>query len=149
MNDQTNTAAQTEAKAPRAVKHIDEKIADLQLDIIGLIEKQAKKQEQLDALELEAANEQAIKDLSEGDGISYVFGRASTRRIRSGVVRAVSVNDKGITMLKVETGEGFDSEFNIIDASGVLLTAEQVQAEQARIDTATAEAAAKAEGSAA
>ncbi len=114
-----------------------------------MIEKQAKKQEQLDALELEAANEQAIKDLSEGDGISYVFGRASTRRIRSGVVRAVSVNDKGITMLKVETGEGFDSEFNIIDASGVLLTAEQVQAEQARIDTATAEAAAKAEGSAA
>lgn len=141
MNDQTNAVAATSAKAPRAVKHIDEKIADLKLDIISLMEKVNKKNEQLDALEMEAANEQAIKDLSEGDGISYVFGRAATRRIRSGVVRAVSVNDKGITMLKVETGEGFDSEFNIIDASGVLLTAEQVQAEQARIDEAAAKAA--------
>lgn len=136
-------------KAPRVVKHRDEKIKDLGVDIAELQAKIAKKNEQLAALQQEADNEAAITNLKEGDGVSYVFGRAATRRIRSGVVRAVSVNDKGITMLKVETGEGFESEFNIIDASGVLLTAEQVEAEQARIDAAVAEAKAAADAEAA
>jgi len=138
-----NTGDNTEKK-PRVVKHRDEKIKDLQVDIEELQAKIAKKNELLAALQNEAENESAIAKLQDGDAISYEFGRAATRRIRSGVVRAVAENDKGIVQIKVETGEGFESEFNIIDASNVLLTAEQVEAAQARIDTANAEAAAKA-----
>lgn len=127
-------------KKPRVVKHRDEKIKDLREDIAKLEGQMGRKLEQLDALLLEAENEQAIARLSDGDAISYVFGRAATRRIRNGVVRAVATNDKGIVQIKVETGEGFESEFNIIDASAVLLTPEQVEAEQARIDAAQAAA---------
>ena len=139
---------QTNEQTTRTVKHRDEKMADLLIDIAALQEKINKKQAQYDALKMEADNEEAIAALQPGDNVSYAFGRAATRRIRSGVVRAVNTNDKGVTQLKVETGEGFDSEFNIIDASAVLLTAEQVEAEQARIDAAAAEAAVKAEGGA-
>lgn len=131
-------------KKPRVIKHRDAKIEDLREDIAKLQERIEKRQLQLSTLEQEAENEEAIANLAEGDSVSYVFGRAATRRIRSGVVRAVNTNDKGVVMLKVETGEGFDSEFNIIDASGVLLTPEQVEAEQARIDAAIEKAEAKA-----
>lgn len=130
----------TAPKKPRVVKHRDEKIKDLREDIAKLEGQMGRKYEQLDALLLEAENEQAIARLADGDAISYAFGRAATRRIRSGVVRAVAENDKGLVQIKVETGEGFESEFNIIDASAVLLTPEQVEAEQARIDAAQAAA---------
>lgn len=131
-------------KKPRVIKHRDAKIEDLREDIVKLQAQQQRKQDQLDALLMEAENEQAIANLSDGDAISYAFGRAATRRIRSGVVRAVAENDKGLVQIKVETGEGFESEFNIIDASAVLLTPEQVETEQARIDAAQAAAEAKA-----
>lgn len=130
----------TAPKKPRVIKHRDEKIKDLREDIAKLEGQMGRKYEQLDALLLEAENEQAIARLADGDAISYAFGRAATRRIRSGVVRAVAENDKGLVQIKVETGEGFESEFNIIDASAVLLTPEQVEAEQARIDAAQAAA---------
>ncbi len=127
-------------KAPRVVKHRDEKIKDLREDLVALQEKMDKKAAQLQALVTEAENEEAIANLSEGDTVSYAFGRAATRRIRSGVIRATTTNEKGVVQLKVETGEGFDSEFNIIDSSAVLLTPEQIEAEQARIDEARAKA---------
>lgn len=130
MNDNTDQ------KKPRIVKHRDEKIKDIREDIEKLMEKVQKKEDQLAVLVQEAENEEAINNLTDGDAISYVFGRAATRRIRNGVVRAVAENDKGLVQIKVETGEGFESEFNIIDASAVLLTPEQVQAEQDRIDEA-------------
>lgn len=111
-----------------------EDIAKVEAKLQKLLDKKAN-------FENEIANEERIAALAEGDTISYGYGRAATRKIRSGIIRAVAKNDKGLVQLKVETGEGFESEFNIIDSGSILFTAEQVDAEQARIAAAVAEAA--------
>lgn len=142
MTDNTNGSndnTETTPKAPRVVKHRDEKIKDLREDIVELQARIAKKEELLSALTTEAENEESIANLAAGDAITFAFGRAATRRVQSGVVRAVQRTD-GNVLLKVETGEGFDAQLVLIDAGAVLLTGEQVEAEEARIAAAKAKA---------
>lgn len=122
------------------ISHRDAKLNDLREDLATAQAKVAKIAERIAALELEAENEQAIADLKPGAEVSYTYGRAANRRILSGVVRFVGTNDKGVVQLKVETGTGFDSEFNLIDASALLITAEQIIAAQEAIDLVVAEA---------
>lgn len=132
--------ADTTTTAPAPIKHRDAKIADLNADIADLRKKIERKEEQRTLLEQEAANEQAISELAEGSKVAYLYGRALNKRVLQGTVRYVGTNDKNVTQLKVETGEGLDAEFNLIDASALLLTVEQVEAAQAEIDKAKADA---------
>lgn len=127
------------------ISHRDAKLNDLREDRVAVLAKLTKVDERIAALELEAVNEQAIAELAPGSEVSYTYGRAANRRIMSGIVRFVGTNDKGVVQLKVETGSGFDSEFNLIDASALLLTAEQIIAAQEAIDIVVAEARAAAE----
>ena len=121
----------------------DVKKAQLAEDIAKLEAKLNAAREKLANIDTEVENEERLAALAEGDAISYAYGRAATRKVRSGVVRAIAKNDKGLVQLKVETGEGFESEFNIIDASSVLFTPEQVEAENAKIAAALVELAEK------
>lgn len=131
----------TENTTTENVNFRDVMAAQLAEDIAKAEAKLQKLRDKLANFENEAANEERIAALAEGDAISYGYGRAATRKIRSGIIRAVAKNDKGLVQLKVETGEGFESEFNIIDSGAVLFTTEQLEAEQARIDAAVKEAA--------
>lgn len=133
MSEEKNVVTHYEAKRAELL----EDIAKAQAKVDSLNEKLAK----LDAVEANAA---AIDALSPGDSVSYVFGRAANRRVLTGVVRATNKNDKGVLQLKVETGEGFDAEFNLIDSSALLMSSDEVIAAQAAIDKAAADAAAEA-----
>ena len=141
MNDAiiSNTEATTEV-----VNHRDAKLADLREDLVKAYEKVAKIKEKIEAIEREIANEEAIKAIAPGSAVTYIFGRAANKRIMNGTVRVVGENDKGVVQMKVETGEGFDAEFHLIDASALLLSEEQVSAAEAEIEAAKAEAEAKA-----
>lgn len=141
-----NTTPSTEEVV--TISHRDAKLNDLREDLVAAQAKVTKIEERIAALSLEAENEQAIAELAPGSEVSYTYGRAANRRILSGVVRFVGTNDKGVVQLKVETGTGFDSEFNLIDASALLLTAEQIIAAQEAIDIVVAEARAAAEAAA-
>lgn len=134
----------------QTVSHTEAKLAELRED-------RAKAQAKVDAIDAKieallrtAANEAAIESLSAGDAVSFVFGRAANKRILTGVIRATNKTDKGLLQFKVETGEGFDTEFSIIDSSALLFSTEEIEAAQAAINEAKAEAeaaaAAKAQG---
>lgn len=131
------------------VSFTEVRTAELNEQIEKAEAKVAKLKQQLSDLLAGAENESRIEALAEGDTVSYGYGRAATRKLRNGIIRAIAKNEKGLVQLKVETGEGFESEFNIIDATSLLFTPDQVAAEQARIDAAVAEAAAAAEAKAA
>lgn len=122
----------------------DAKRADLLEDIADLEAKLEKKRAALTSLDQEAENSKAIADLKAGDNVAYAYGRAASRRILNGVVRATATNEKGVTQVKVEYGTGLDAEFHLIDASALLFSPEQVDAAQKQIDEAVAEAKAKA-----
>lgn len=121
------------------VSHRDAKLADLREDLEKAIAKATKIDEKIKDLEREIANESIIDNLAAGDTVTYVYGRAANRRVLSGTVRASGKNDKGVTQIKVEYGDGLDAEFQLIDASALLFNADDVAAAQAAIDQANAE----------
>ncbi|AMW36078.1 hypothetical protein HOR13_gp42 [Xanthomonas phage XAJ24] len=129
----------------QTVSHAEAKINELRED-------RAKAQAKVDAIDAKieallrtAANDAAIEALAPGSSVAYVYGRALNKRVLSGVVRATNKTDKGVVQLKVETGEGFDAEFNLIDATALLFSADEIEAAQAEIDKAKADAEAAAE----
>lgn len=128
-NNEQQTVSHYEAKRAELI----EDISKAQAKVDALNEKLVK----LDSVE---ANSAAIEALTAGSVVAFVFGRALNRRVLNGTVRATNKNDKGVLQLKVETGEGMDSEFNLIDSSALLMTAEDVEAAQAEIDKAKADA---------
>ncbi len=124
----------------QTISHTEAKINELRED-------RAKAQAKVDAIDAKieallrtAANDAAIEALAPGSSVAYVYGRALNKRVLSGVVRATNKTDKGVVQLKVETGEGFDAEFNLIDATALLFSADEIEAAQAEIDEAKAEA---------
>lgn len=117
------------------------KLNDLREDLVAAQAKVNTIQSKITSLENEEANEDAIAALSAGSPVAYVYGRALNKRILSGTVVATAKNDKGVLQLKVSYGEGFDAEFHVIDAAALLMTTAQVEAAQAAIDEAKAEAA--------
>jgi hypothetical protein len=140
-NENTNAATDT---AP--VSHYEAKRIELVEDIAAAQAKVDKLIASLAKLDAGQANAAAIEALTAGDSVAYVFGRGDKRRVLNGIVRATNKNDKGVLQLKVETGEGFDAEFNLIDSAALLLSAEEVEAAQQEIEKAKADAAEKAKG---
>ena len=136
MTNETNTT--------EVVNHRDAKLADLREDLIKAYEKVAKIEEKIESIEREIANADAIKAIAPGTSVTYVFGRAANKRVLSGTVRVLGENDKNVVQLKVESGEGFDAEFHLIDASALLLDQSQIDAAYADIEAAKAEAESKA-----
>lgn len=135
MSNENNAAGTT------TVSHYEAKRAELLEDIAKAQAKVDSLNEKLVKLDSIEANAAQLEALKAGDAVSYVFGRAANRRVLSGIVRATNKNDKGVLQLKVETGEGFDAEFNLIDSSALLMTADEVLAAQEAIDKAAQEAA--------
>lgn len=142
MSNDTNTAEQTQ------FSHTEVKLNELREDRAKALEKVAKIDEKIAALENAAANEAAIEALKAGDAVAYVYGRALNKRVLSGTVSATKKNDKGIVQLKVEHGEGFDAEFHLIDATALLFSSEEIEKAQADIDAAKAAAEKGSEGGA-
>ncbi|UYA98636.1 hypothetical protein IVIADoCa4_16 [Xanthomonas phage vB_Xar_IVIA-DoCa4] len=134
MSNDTNTAEQTQ------FSHAEVKLNELREDRAKALEKVAKIDEKIAAIEASIANEAAIEALKAGDAVAYVYGRALNKRVLSGTVSATKKNDKGIVQLKVEHGEGFDAEFHLIDATALLFTSEDIEKAQADIDAAKAAA---------
>lgn len=122
------------------VSHRDAKIAELREDIAALDAKRQKLEQQIAKLERESADAAKIEQLAPGTEVTYVYGRAANKRIKNGVVRIVGKTEKGVVQLKVETGEGFDAEFHLIDSSALILNDEDFALAQAEIDKAVAEA---------
>lgn len=120
------------------------KLTELKEDLLKLDEKRTKITDKIAELERESQNEAVIESLKAGDNVAYVYGRAASKRVLTGTVRATNRNDKGVVQLKVESGEGFDAEFHLIDASALLFSAEEVEKANIEIAEAKAEADAKA-----
>ena len=109
-----NLPATNEGKrGPRVVRARDEIIADLKEDIAALQAKLAK-------LEADKAAEEQLEALAVGDAVSFVYGRADSRRIESGHIIAAGRNDKGVFQFNVLTGEGLTSETKLIGAAAIV-----------------------------
>lgn len=135
--------------APQTVTHTEAKLAELREDRVKAQAKVDAIDSKIEALLRTSANEAAIDALKSGDSVAYVYGRALNKRVLQGTVRATGKNDKNILQLKVESGEGLDAEFHLIDSSALLFTAEEVEAANAEISAAKAEAEAAAAAKAA
>lgn len=108
------------------------------------------------SLELKAANaiakfekgaalyeaQAAVRDIKVGDAVTFVVGRAATKRIESGSVIFVGDGKTGL-QFNVMTGEGLTSKTQLVGADALLLTVDQVEEVQAEIDAAVAAAAAE------
>lgn len=101
-------------KGPRVVKHIDERISDLKLDI-------AERQAKLDALIRERDSSSLVDAIVVGDTISFEFGRAEKKRVESGTVIATDVNEKGVRQFNVLVGSGLNSKTLLIAGSAVVI----------------------------
>lgn len=117
-NQTTTTDAELPAtnegkRGPRVVRARDEVIADLKEDIAALQAKLAK-------LEADKAAEEQLESLKMGDNVSFVYGRAESRRIESGHIIAAGRNDKGVFQFNVLTGEGLTSETKLIGAAAIV-----------------------------
>lgn len=119
MTDNTaaNSGTEASAKKSRVVKHIDERIADLQKQI-------EEKQASLAELIARRDSEAAVDGIKEGDVISFNFGRKTEKtepQVLSGKVLAKGVNEKGVVQFNVLTGEGIESRTLLIAAAAVIV----------------------------
>ena len=117
-NQTTTTDAELPAtnegkRGPRVVRARDEVIADLKEDIAALQAKLAK-------LEADKAAEEQLEALTVGDAVSFVYGRADSRRIESGHIIAAGRNDRGVFQFNVLTDEGLTSETKLIGAAAIV-----------------------------
>ncbi|QYW01730.1 hypothetical protein CPT_Ptah_015 [Stenotrophomonas phage Ptah] len=120
------------------------------LTVLALEEKAAaaiaKFQKASDAYEAQAA----VRDIEVGQTVTFVVGRAATKRIETGSVLFVGQDKSGL-MFNVMTGSGLDSKTQVVGATALILSDEQraeVEAEIAEAVAAAEAAKAKGEGSA-
>lgn len=119
-NETTVTKTETAAaapKAPRVVKHIDERIKEAR-------EAVTKAQARLQELETEAANRDKLESVTKGQRVNFRFGRADKARVLTGEVTAVGVDDKGNRLVAVSVGEGLDMEVMKIPATSIIFDGE-------------------------
>lgn len=86
-------------------------------------------------LEAAAAAGNALATLASGDVIEFLFGRGETRKQRAGVVVWFGEVD-GKKRIKVQTGEGFDTEILVISPDAIVAVAEDIAEGQAMDPTA-------------
>ncbi|QEG09731.1 hypothetical protein CPT_Ponderosa_014 [Stenotrophomonas phage Ponderosa] len=119
------------------------------LTVLALEEKAAnaiaKFQKASDAYEAQAA----VRDIEVGATVTFVVGRAATKRIETGSVLFVGQDKSGL-MFNVMTGSGLDSKTQVVGATALILSDEQraeVEAEIAEAVAAAEAAKSKGEGS--
>lgn len=98
-------------------------IAALTTTITGLQEKLVKNGEKLGALNVQLADFDKLDAVDVGSEVEFKIGRADTRRVVLGVVKAVKVEEDGTKKLKVEytpTGDEFDNTFAVIKTSEIV-----------------------------
>lgn len=81
----------------------------------------------------------AVRVIKVGDGVTFVVGRAATKRIENGTVLFIGEGKTGL-QFNVMTGEGLTSKTQLVGAESLLLSIEQVIEVQAEIDAAVAAA---------
>lgn len=105
------------------------------LTVAALRAKAAEYTAKADTLEAAEKSTNAMSTLASGDVIEFVFGRGENRKQRAGVVLGIAETDKG-KRIKIQTGEGFDSEILVIDPSAIVAVAEDIAEGQAVDPTA-------------
>lgn len=98
-------------------------ITALNTTIAGLQEKLAKSGEKLAALNVQLADFDKLDAVDVGSVVEFKIGRADTRRVVAGLVKAVKVEEDGSKKLKVEytpTGDEFDNTFAVIKTSEIV-----------------------------
>jgi len=58
--------------------------------------------------------------LPTGTAVEFFYGRAETKKQLSGIVLASKPADKGPTLYRVQTGEGFDAQVFTIQAAAII-----------------------------
>jgi hypothetical protein len=93
----------------------------------------AKLQAQIDALNVKIAELQAAADAEvdlslavPGASITATYGRGEKARTISGVLRGAKTNERGVSLYKIEVGEGVDAEFITVFANQITFVAAPV-----------------------
>lgn len=85
------------------------------------------------ALQAELVQAQARETLETGSTYKISIGKGETAAIVDAVLVGQRVNDKGVTELRFQSGEGFDARFHDIKANRVVLPeAEVAEGEEAK-----------------
>lgn len=91
--------------------------------LAAALEKHGKLVIKLDELNAQLADYDKLEAVDVGSVVEFKIGRAETRRVVSGVVKAVKVEEDGSKKLKVEytpTGDEFDNTFAVIKTSEIV-----------------------------
>lgn len=120
--------------SPSDLRQGELNLLTLELRAANAIEKFASAKRVADAAE-------RVANVGVGDAVTFVHGRAATKRIESGTVLAAADGK-----FNVMVGEGFESRTVLVGADALLLDAEDVAAAERDIAEAKAKADAKAEG---
>lgn len=91
--------------------------------IASLLEKSEKANLKLVELNTQLADFDKLEAVDVGSVVEFKIGRADTRRVVSGLVKAVKVEEDGSKKLKVEytpTGDEFDNTFAVIKTSEIV-----------------------------
>lgn len=91
--------------------------------IVTLSEKLAKANDKLLEQNTQLADYDKLEAVDVGSVVEFKIGRADTRRVVSGLVKAVKVEEDGSKKLKVEytpTGDEFDNTFAVIKTSEIV-----------------------------
>lgn len=79
----------------------------------------------------------AVREIKEGDAVSFVFGRAANKAILSGNVHAIE-SDKSGLQFTILSGTGKASKLSTVGADAILLTGEDIARVEAEIAEAVA-----------
>lgn len=100
----------------------------LELRAANAVEKFAKAKAEYDA-------QSAVRDLNPGDAVTFQFGRAATKEVRTGSILAIGESASGL-QFNILSGEGINSKTSLVSADAILLTPEAIE----RVEQEIAEA---------
>lgn len=95
--------------------------------------------EKYEAAKRTDAAQERVRSIKKDDAVSFLFGRAASKRIESGIVQAVGDNGSGL-QFNVLVGEGIKSSLQLVGADALLLDADDVARAEAEVAEAKAEA---------
>ena len=118
------------------------------INVLSLEAKAANAIAKYEQAKREDAAQERVRGIKQGDAVSFLFGRAASKRIESGIVQAVGEEKSGL-QFNVLIGEGLKSSLQLVGADALLLDADDVARAEGEVAAAKAEAEAKAAAKAA
>lgn len=137
--DALNTAAEQPGAAP---------VNGAELNLLTLEARAATAIEKFEKAKRESEAQERVRGISQGDAVTFVYGRAVNKRIVSGNVLAAAEGKTGL-QFNVLVGEGIESTTVLVGADALLLDADDIAAAETQVAADVAEAKAKADAEAA